>query len=443
MLLLAACQVSRTEDHQPPPEKPDQPSVERRKSLLARHPEVHRYYAVDEEGVKMYADTAARRRGKKPECVVYWKEAGTFLYLMRTLPADSALQFYRRKGSLTMDSLLGKAQAAALAAMPAHIPPPGTRRQPLKGWKIAIDPGHLGGTMPQAMLEDRFLYAISRSGDTVSFNEGNLAWATATLLSTRLQEAGATVLITRSAPTISAFGKTYEQWVQEDLEKTLEDEQRRGRISAKQARQYRSASRKELFHAFFKHVEMRKRAEVINAFQPHLSIVIHYNVDENNFGRLHPNGYCKTTDKNFNMVFTPGAFQRQELAEARDRMELLRMLLSPDVDRSVDFSKKVMDEFERFLSVPAVPQDEDLSYLRHGCVYAGSPGVYARNLSLTRLIHSPVCFGESLYQDHEQEAVFLGMQSLTVGPLRTSPRVNDVAEAYYYAVLDYAVSLYP
>ena len=116
---------------------------------------------------------------------------------------------------------------------------------------------------------------------------------------------------------------------------------------------------------------------------------------------------------------------------------LLRLLISDDYAASVRLSSAFIEASQRYTGVPPVSQTSGLSYLRVASRYVGEEGVYARNLSLTRNISGPVCYGESLCQDARWEALRLHQKDLKVGSLMVSSRVAEVAQAYLEAVKSY------
>ena len=75
---------------------------------------------------------------------------------------------------------------------PAKSLPPAERNKPLSGLKIALDPGHLGGSW--AKMEERWFQV----GDSKPVQEGDLTLSVARLLATRLRDLGAKVSFVRS-----------------------------------------------------------------------------------------------------------------------------------------------------------------------------------------------------------------------------------------------------
>lgn len=175
---------------------------------------------------------------------------------------------------------------------------------------------------------------------------------------------------------------------------------------------------------------MAKRAELINDFQPDLTIIIHYNVDETNFE------WQKPSTKNFNMTFIGGAFMKTDLPTIEKRFEFLRMIISDDVEKSIALSSETIKNFEKYLNVKTA-QQTDAKYLSEGCIATDKKGVYCRNLQLTRYIHSPLVYGETLYQDNIIECKLLNAET----DKTKNKRVQQVAEAYYQGILNYVLTL--
>jgi hypothetical protein len=63
-------------------------------------------------------------------------------------------------------------------------------------------------------------------------------------------------------------------------------------------------------------------------------------------------------------------------------------------------------------------------------------GIYARNLRLCRLLNTPVCYGEPLLQDNCFELVALSQHNEKTKTI--SPRVIEVANAYFQGIMKYA-----
>ncbi|GAB4327014.1 MAG: hypothetical protein OHK0038_00580 [Flammeovirgaceae bacterium] len=408
-------------------------TYEQKIRLLVKDEEVKNYFRIAEDGVEMFASPENKQQGII-ECKVYESEKEDFINFIKKIPDDSLASFYQQKGVRKLDEV-AQNWTGVLINKPSTFSE--KKHGHLRGMRVALDPGHLGGSMETAMIEARYVIMAFQKGDTVRFNEGNLNLATAYLLKQKLEAEGAEVMITRNAKGHSAFDKSFEAWLKEDFANALEEEKNKGKIDNTLYQKLKTSNDLPyIYDRFFKYLDFRERARKINEFQPHLTIVIHYNIDSPNWDRRKGNVY-QPADANYSMVFLAGGFMKKELSDPRDRLEFLRLLLSDDLDNSLQICDKVQHKFVHDLKVPSVPHDERLSYLKRGCVYTEKAGIYARNLALTRMVHSPLCYGETLCQDDPKEARILAREEIPAGDLMTSPRVAQTAQAYFEAIHSY------
>jgi N-acetylmuramoyl-L-alanine amidase len=298
------------------------------------------------------------------------------------------------------------------------------------GYKIAIDAGHTAGSIQEGVVEKKFLkFKPADSGfkDSIAIAEGMLTYATAMLLKEKLVKEGADVFLTRPFNGSTAYGIDFDEWLKINYANTINAWKNVGKISAEKRNWYlNKATKNEKFTLVFKDMELQKRAEIINAYKPDLTIIIHYNVDETNTGWKRPGS------KNYSMAFIGGAFMPSDLSSPEKRFEFLRMLLSHDIESSLALSAAVVKSLETNLQVKAAAT-KDATYLYKGCLYAGKTGVFCRNLQLTRNVHGTVVYGETLYQDNVVECVLLNQESDKLKNIR----VQQAADAYYKGVKEY------
>ena len=192
---------------------------------------------------------------------------------------------------------------------------------------------------------------------------------------------------------------------------------------------------RDIYRIPFLRRDFRERARLINAFTPDLTLILHYNIlESNDWG---PDHNLSAVDKNFSMAFIPGSFMTGELGDAESRMLFLGRLVSEDLRQSEELSGNIVEGFAQVLGVPAVDYDTTLNYLRRSSLPTDADGVFARNLSLTRMVHGPLCYGEALYQDNVDEAMRLNAKTLVVEGMETGlpPRILDAVDAYVFGVL--------
>lgn len=391
------------------------------------------FYTIDLNGVSVFAG-AKEKKADKPEYRVTWQELPLYKQIMSTLPRHEAMLIMKTKGAGPFSADLQRMVAAADTLRDTLVP---TAEKPLLGYRFVIDPGHFASDSLSSRLEDKFIdFYVPNGNDSqrVKFFESQMTYNAAFVLSNKLRAAGAEVLLTRTAYEYTAFSKTFERWKKDDYPRTLDSllkiyPKDPNLIALKNGK---LKDNKSIYKFVFRDVELRKRSEIINAFNPDLTIIIHFNVDEEN------KDWKKPTDKNFCMTFVGGAFQVGELSDPEKRFDFLRLLLTGELEESMYASGLAASHFTSELEVPLAKQT-DASYLQKNCIAANEPGVFCRNLSLTRMVEGPVIYGETLYQDNKDECLKLWADSkrLSSGRGGNGVRTTEVGEAYYNAILDW------
>lgn len=392
-------------------------------------------YQVDLFGVSIYAD-AAHKAKNEPEYRVSWQELETFRRVLHFASREEAMAIMQAKKGDAFSPEIQK----TYGRMEYHAKYIPTAKEPLKGIRIALDPGHMADDMAMGKTEQKFLDfpAKDSAGKPVQVQlvEGQLTWETAALLKRKLEKAGASVMITRPGPGLSAFGTGFSDWRKANFQRTLDSLVKvKGRSEPGLAEVLRGKTDdRTVFRYVFRDVELRKRVQLINDFKPDYTLMIHYNVDEKN------SDWQKPTEKNFNMCFVGGSYQAGELSDPERRFDFLRQLLSGDIGSSIAFSGLCAQQFTQQLGVPLARQS-DATYLTTSCAGTYAQGVYARNLGLTRLTHGTLVYGETLYQDNKKECMLLMDKRPVPGypEINTSKRVEQVAEAYYRALVEAVV----
>ncbi|MCH9611782.1 MAG: hypothetical protein S4CHLAM102_02560 [Chlamydiia bacterium] len=247
----------------------------------------------------------------------------------------------------------------------------------LEGARIALDPGHIGGE-----------YAVMERRSMGKFCEGDLNYWTARVLKGMLEEAGAEVFVTRSGLGQGAIESAWEDLCG----------------------------------------DLRARGDLINQFDPHLTICIHYNAHRG------PNGLM--TEDNFNLAFVPGAFIGGELDHPEWQLDFLRLLVTDQIEQSILLSHCVMEAMVEGTGVGLIDRNEPTSYLERACIFIDE-GVYARNLALTRRVESPICYGESLLMTNTDEFDRLSERDTCFEGMWIPSRVCDVAKSYFEGIKHY------
>lgn len=375
------------------------------------------YYSIDNDGIKIYANPLAKKNNTI-EFFIAWSDLDNFKTELKLMPFEKTMnQFSYGK---YIPAIHKKNNTENIAGV-----------LKLSGIKIALDPGHLANDSEMGDLEKKQVKfkkdSLHGLNDSIEITEGILTYATAQILKQKLEAEGAEVIITRINGN-SAFGKTFYQWKREDLKKAVDSLFKIGEIKPAQKQYFLSGKAKDsdIFRVIFKDLELAKRAELINDFKPDFTLIIHFNVDETN------TGWQKPGCKNFNMVFVGGAFMKSDLVSKEKRFEFLRLMVTDDLERSIILSSAMIKSFEKNLNVKTA-RIQEARYLSEGCLPTNESGVYCRNLQLTRYIHSPLVYGETLCQDYLDEAIILNKEK----DKTKNERIKQVAEAYYLGIIDY------
>jgi N-acetylmuramoyl-L-alanine amidase len=253
--------------------------------------------------------------------------------------------------------------------------------RPLKGLRICLDPGHIGGEWAQ--LEGRY---FKLDGDP-PVEEAVLNMTTCNLLAERLQSDGATVVWAKHnfEPTTSLRPDSLHREaiaalaLRPDTTKKISDEPAIQRMITHEAARL-----------FYLVAEIRARAEIVNRLHPDLTICVHYNAD--NWGNPdHP-----TLVGNSRLViFINGDYEASELTYDDMKHDLLRKLLDRDAVQEEKGCAAVGQEMLDILKYP--PESYPGGYFAHHVTDV--PSVYARNLMASRIYHGPVVYCEGPYMN--------------------------------------------
>ncbi len=324
--------------------------------------------------------------------------------------------------------------------------------KPFHGLRVAIDPGHLGGRMAQ--IEERFIdmKLPDEQQTRIQFDEGALATVTAMVLKHFLTQVGADVFLTRDEAGKSVFKQSFEEWcadvfgVTDDTQWLTEENRKKVFLHLANAQASVAASenlarrlklmaqasledkvqliKKTLFRVCYNSLDLKARSEKINEFNPHLTIIIHFNAN---------GGSEDISMMDYNLAFIPGSFLKGELSGQAARYEFVRLIVSNDVEESLRLSQAIVKNLETGLKVPLMNSDFYLS----DAVKFAQDGIYCRNLALTRLVHSPLCYGETLIQNNPDEAKRLALKDFNFNGVIISSRIYEVASAYFKGISQY------
>jgi N-acetylmuramoyl-L-alanine amidase len=237
--------------------------------------------------------------------------------------------------------------------------------RPLKGVRIAIDPGHLGGDW--AKMEGRFF----QMGNTRPVREGDLTLAVAKKLKPQLEKLGAEVQLLRSSsrPVTPDRPKNLRAAAAAELKGSPSPE--------------RLQTQSELF--FYRVSEIRARAEQVNhRWKPDLVLCLHFNAEE--WGEPeHP----QLQPRNHLHALVNGCYGAKELELDDIRSEMFAQLFEGTTAEALPLTEAVVGALAEETGLPP------FTYFSSNARRVGKTAyVYARNLLANRLYRAPVVFLE-------------------------------------------------
>jgi N-acetylmuramoyl-L-alanine amidase len=366
-------------------------------------------------------------QGKK-EFAVYEEEIKTLANFFERSSIKQQEQFVRLKG---LKRLSQKENDSLVKTFAPSKNVTKTGDLPLKGYRIALDPGHFGTNMSDAEIERKFVFFVNDTAnakDTIQIFESRLNFNTAIILKGMLEAQGAQVFMTRGRADFTSFNCTFLEWKKNHRLRTLDSLKSAGIMPPARYNKLKRCNDHDLFWNFFRDYDLANRALKVNEFDPHVTVIIHFNVDEKN------SPWKKHTKKNYTMAFIGGAFTADNLDKTESKLNFLRLLLTDQLNRSQNLANETVLNFNKILNIE-IADRTDAEYLRDNCLITSSPGVFCRNLVLCRRINSPLVYGESLYQDNENESKLLMRSDLDIYGVKANDRLMNVARSYYNAVI--------
>lgn len=328
----------------------------------------------------------------------------------------------------------------------------------LAGIRIAIDPGHSAKNFTEGVFERKFISYIS-SDQSIQFYESELNMKTALIMKQMLEKKGATVFVTRLSKQFP--GKIYfKEWIKGNYRKDLERLIQTGDLNKQKASLFNALDKRGKYLFFQRYIERPWRATEINKFRPHLTFMLHYNATGNH-GRDKADKYNeirKVLNKkdldnnsklqlieaisrrthmekdNYSMVFIPGAFMKNELADNKSKLHLLRLLLTNDMDNSKILSKILIQKFIEKINM--MPVGSWYGELENN-IPTRYKGVYARNLGMTRMVRGPVAFGEPFLQNNKKAIDLITESPVEFAGISAAPILIQTAKAYVEAAEEF------
>ena len=318
--------------------------------------------------------------------------------------------------------------------------------RPLLGLRIALDPGHMGGSQWDGITGK--WVRDTQSGRYLS--EGVLNLQTALLLEASLTRLGARVMVTRH-DLVPVTSQGYDDFdLQAGALRALRESTLLGwfqellSVNPIGAALFDSFSRSPSFQEVFSDInrwtyyndlDLQARVDAIEAFHPDITLIIHYDTSTSTADPhgLQP-GPAGTADAT--KVYVPGAFDPTELASRDDRAQFAMHLLDQSAwDASVSFARAVATTLSVNLNIPFAKSSPGLTRVVE-------PGIFSRDLYLLKKYQgSATAYVECLFYNDpgEFDALYSATHPMTIAGqnMPYSDRLALVADSLKQAIVKF------
>jgi N-acetylmuramoyl-L-alanine amidase len=300
----------------------------------------------------------------------------------------------------------------------------GSAEQPLKGLRICLDPGHIGGDW--ANLEERYF----RIGKDKPVLEAELNMLTCRLLEGLLAADGAEVVWTKKDYEPVTPLRPQDLWIQWASIDWL------AHGTPRDLRQLFSSTRKTNFETgwtaekfFYRAAEIQARGERVRGLHPDLTLCVHYNA-----APWRRAGRPSLMRVNKLVAFVHGSYTKEELEGEYSRFCLMRKLLEGSMETEIETASAIGNRLRQSWGWPAEDYDGFANRVN------GNPYVWSRNLVANRTFPGPVVFVEGPYMNDRtiyqrlQAGDYEGEQE--VAGVRCRSLFREYAEILHAGLLD-------
>lgn len=317
--------------------------------------------------------------------------------------------------------------------------------------RIAIDPGHMGGS-EWDQLTGKFIRESHEPGAR-QLSEGVLALQVALLLERRLLKRGYVVELTRRervpVSPLRPADLPLETWAKNTLRQRSWSNWFQGllpRFAAEGVHAFEQDETYKQLHSddyrlryFLNGEDLRARAAKIAAFEPDLTVVIHFDVSVPKKPGSDPHGLNPEAISAVK-AYVPGGFFPEELATREDRAwYAFHLLHQQRAHANVTLARSLVQNLALGLGIKPDPNDMGNSMQIES-------GVFARNLYLTR--HhavSPIAYVETLFYNSPSEFNALypspDNRAGAIAGAEYSQRLEQVAASYEQGIVQWVESL--
>ncbi len=266
--------------------------------------------------------------------------------------------------------------------------PNNTSDKPLRGLKVAIDPGHIGGRW--AKMEERWF----RVGDAPPVCEGELTLKVAFHIKPQLEDLGAKVTLIRekNEPVTPVNITDLYSAARNFLIRSGVKQPQQNYFGPRDPKRF-STVRWQAERLYYRASEIRERARIVNeVVKPDLVLCLHFNAEAwgdpfnpqlNNQNHLH--------------LIINGCYMREELQLDDVRFGMLKKLLNESWKTEIEASDIIAEYLAEATGLPRY------IYRGRNAIAVGKSGwVWARNLLANRLYECPVIFLEPYVMNNKE-----------------------------------------
>lgn len=313
---------------------------------------------------------------------------------------------------------------------------------PLSGKRIAIDASKFARSMEEARLYDPFYVRLHRDSaglnSDIELLESELNLHCSIMISHWLKQMGAEVIESRTEVTESLTH--FSKWLKDSPSYWTNIALNKGWIDQREVNLYQYETNPIELIGLFKKLNLRQRAERINFFKPDLTISISFNASEEASLRS-PGLYSPITKENACVAVVGGAYHLDEFKEPEHVVQLFFQLLSEDHDVSLLYADAILGDFSTKMMIRKLTDVSKHPYMRNNTVPTNYPGVYTRNLFITRSVYSPSLVIYPVFQNNIDEARLLKDKSITFETvnglkIKTSMRLLEISQVLAEAIRD-------
>ncbi len=271
---------------------------------------------------------------------------------------------------------------------PAAILRPAPPDRALEGIKIAIDPGHIGGSW--ARMEERWFQV----GDSKPVQEGDMTLLVAKILARDLEKLGAKAsLVRRQNEPVTSKRPADLTDVSREILRRAGHHNPRNDFSGPDDPAKDQTIRWQNELLFYRYSEIRARAELVNEkIKPDVVLCLHFNAEAWDDPKS-----PTLIDRNHLHLLVNGSYLPPELEFDDVRFEMIHRLLSRTHEEEIGLAEKLAESMVRHTQLPAY------QYTTENVAKVGTTGyVYARNLIANRLYQTPVIYFEPYVMNSDE-----------------------------------------